>query len=154
VARCRPYHVYGHAQAVGQVGAPAEAGAYLLLGFNLALAPGRELPLRREQFFGHALVAGEPIRDFLTAWRSALDRAAHDERNGLRVVIRPQLLGRIPHDLRRTAVRNLERAGFPRSVAMKLTGHKTESVYHRYAIVAEQDLAEGVAKVAKLVALG
>jgi hypothetical protein len=39
-------------------------------------------------------------------------------------------------------VRNLERAGVPRSTAMKLTGHKTEAVYRRYAIVAESDLRE------------
>src|SRR2546422_241261 len=41
---------------------------------------------------------GRPIRDFMTAWRSGCDRAAHEERNGLRVVVRPQLLGRVPHD--------------------------------------------------------
>jgi hypothetical protein len=33
---------------------------------------------------------------------------------------------------------------------VKLTGHKTESIYRRYAIVAEQDLKDGVAKLAAL----
>lgn len=54
--------------------------------------------------------------------------------------------GRILHDFRRTAVRNLERAGVSRSAAMKLTGHKTESVYRRYAIVAESDLRDAARK--------
>lgn len=81
-----------------------------------------------------------PIRVFRNAWVSACTRAG--------------CVGMIPHDLRRTAIRNLERAGVPRSVAMKLTGHKTESVYNRYAIVAEQDLREGVAKLAALHPVG
>ena len=46
--------------------------------------------------------------------------------------------------------RNLERAGVPRSVAMKLTGYKTEAVYLRCAIVCEADLTEGFKKLAVL----
>jgi integrase len=90
---------------------------------------------------------GKPIKDFFVAWESACDRAARDEKG---VIVHPQLIGRLFHDLRRTAVRNLEWAGVPRSVAMKLTGHKTEAVYRRYAIVASQDLRDGVAKLAQL----
>ena len=77
---------------------------------------------------------GRPIKSLRRAWVTACRKAG-----------RPGLL---PHDLRRSAVRNLERAGISRSVAMKLTGHKTEAVYRRFAIVAENDLREAGAKLA------
>jgi integrase len=56
--------------------------------------------------------------------------------------------GRLVHDLRRTAVRNMERARVRPLVAMKMTRHKTESVYRRYAIVSETDLREAAEKLA------
>jgi integrase len=105
---------------------------------------------------------GAPVRDMRGAWAAAclaagffrvvpvLDAAGQPRMaiDGTPLVVKKAT--KLVHDFRRTAVRNLERAGVPRSVAMKLTGHKTESVYRRYAIVAPSDLVEGVKKLAAL----
>ena len=80
--------------------------------------------------------SGKQIRSMREAWDNACALAG--------------LEGTWFDDLRRTAVRNLEKAGVSRSVAMKLTGHKTESVYRRYAIADQTALEEGVEKLAKL----
>lgn len=52
--------------------------------------------------------------------------------------------GRLFHDLRRSAVRNMERAGVPRSIQMAIVGFKTESIHKRYAITNENDLSPWV----------
>ena len=50
------------------------------------------------------------------------------------------LVEMLRHDFRRSAVRNMERAEVPRSVAMKVSGRKMENIYRRYAIVSEPDI--------------
>jgi integrase len=76
-----------------------------------------------------------PVADFRGAWNTACGTAG--------------LTGRIFHDLRRSAVRNLVRAGVQETVAMRISGHKTTSVFQRYNIVSEQDLTDAVRKLQK-----
>ena len=83
-------------------------------------------------FFWH--YNGNPIREFKEGWADALAACG--------------LSGRIFHDFRRTALRNLIRSGVQQAIAMKITGHKTDSIFRRYLIVDEELLAQAAGAVA------
>lgn len=101
---------------------------------------------------------GEPVGDFRKAWASACVAAGLGKMvcptcgsDGVERVCGPckvetRYSGKIFHDFRRTASRNMVAAGVPQAVAMKITGHRTDSMFRRYAIVNEEQKREALAK--------
>jgi integrase len=81
--------------------------------------------------------AGRQIKSYRQPWKTAVKRAG--------------IPGLHFHDLRRSAIRLMEQAGVPRSVGMAISGHQTESVYRRYAIVDEADISQGLDQLGNLV---
>jgi integrase len=75
---------------------------------------------------------GKPVKIFRKTWANACKSAG--------------VPGLLFHDLRRTAARNLRRAGIAEGVIMKIGGWRTRSVFERYAIVSQTDVADAVAK--------
>ena len=80
--------------------------------------------------------AGHQVAWYYEAWKTACEKA--------------EMPGRLLHDFRRSAVRNLVRAGVSEQVAMTLTGHKTRAIFDRYHIVSSTDQVEAVRKLAAL----
>jgi integrase len=100
-------------------------------GCIIPLVFHRTLSSRRRK----TIQPGVPIKGFRRAWRTACRAAG--------------VPGAIPHDFRRTAIRNMVRAGVPERVAMTMSGHKTRSVFERYNVVSEGDLREAAGRLAE-----
>ena len=114
---------------------------------------GREVPLIPE------------VRELLQSWKKKTrkcyprcpwvcqyrgNRMTHFRRSWVDGTHKAGLAGKIFHDLRRSAVRNMVQAGIPEGVAMRISGHKTRAVFDRYAIVSSRDLELARTKLTEL----
>jgi len=81
--------------------------------------------------FTRGKVKPRPVADMRNAWKALTKRAG--------------LPGLLVHDLRRSAAKNMRLAGVPEAVAMSFTGHKTNNMYRRYAIISPADQKHAVA---------
>jgi integrase len=75
---------------------------------------------------------GKPVRDFRGTWHKVCESAG--------------VPGLLFHDLRRTAARNLRRAGVAESIIMKIGGWKTRSTFERYNIITQADIQDALLK--------
>jgi integrase len=78
--------------------------------------------------------SGEPVVSFRKTWKEASKSAG--------------VQGKLFHDLRRTAVRNMIRGGVSQAVAMSISGHKTVSMFYRYNITSAADKIDALRKLA------
>ncbi len=84
---------------------------------------------------------GRPIGDIRKRWNAALEAAGLPTDKAHRKLL---------HDLRRSAVRDMVRAGVPQSVAMSISGHKTVSMFLRYNITDGKDQRDALQRTAEL----
>ncbi|MGB9073003.1 MAG: hypothetical protein WCC22_10065, partial [Terriglobales bacterium] len=102
---------------------------------------------------------GKPVRDFRKAWQTlciaagvgqmvcgACGKAVTGRKCQACGGLELKYTGQIVHDLRRTAARNLRRAGVAEGVIMRIGGWKTRSVFERYNIVDQRDVREALLK--------
>ncbi len=100
-----------------------------LLDRRLALRPFKGLSgTELSRFVFHE--QGHTVRDFRKSWAAACKAA--------------KVPGRLFHDLRRSAVRDMVRAGVSRSVAKAISGHKTDAIFERYDITSGDDRREAL----------
>jgi integrase len=111
---------------------PFTAELRALLARRRAVTRARERDLGRAVPHVFTRADGAPIRSFTKAWAAACRAAG--------------VPGRVLHDFRRTAVRNLVRAGIAERVAMQLVGWKSRQMLDRYHIVSAADLVEAARK--------
>lgn len=114
---------------------------------------GREVPLIPEvltllQEWRKKTLTVHPRCPWVCQYRG--NRMTHFRRSWVEGTQKAGLPGKLFHDLRRSAVRNMVHAGIPEGVAMRISGHKTRAVFDRYAIVSSRDLELARTKLTEL----